>query len=88
MSTPKKFGRPVNFEVEDDRVGGPVRAIQMTREGEALEGLYASVSSRDELRLAHYETHRRAVISSGVKAWFGLVFFWLAVCMVLSAVVI
>jgi hypothetical protein len=88
MSPHKKFGRPAVFEVEDDRPGGAVRTITMTREGGALEGMYASVSSRDELRLQPYETHRREIISSGVRAWFGLAFFWASICMILSTFVL
>jgi hypothetical protein len=88
MSAHKKFGRPVVFEVEDDRPGGAVRTIRMSRESGALEGVYAAVSSQDELRLQAYESHRKAMLSSGVKAWFSLFFFWLSLALIFSTFVL
>lgn len=88
MAQRKKFGRPVQFEVDNDRPGSAVRAIKATREGGALEGAYASFSSQEAVRLQPYEAHRRSVISASVKAWFSVVFFWVAICLIVSTFVL
>jgi hypothetical protein len=87
MTARKKFGRPVVFEAEDDTPGGAVRSIRMTREGGALEGAYATISSQDDMRLAPYAAHRREIISSSVKAWISLILFWISLAFIVSTFV-
>jgi hypothetical protein len=84
MTARKKFDRPVHVDPEVAQQYGPVRKITMARESGALEGAYAAYASRDELRLSPYDAYRRDVVSTGVKAFIGLVLFWAAIAMLLS----
>jgi hypothetical protein len=84
MTVRKKFDRPVHVDPEVEQQFGPVRKITMTREGGALEGVYAMSASRDALRLSPYSAYRQEVVSSGVKAFVGLMLFWGAIAMFVS----
>jgi hypothetical protein len=84
MTVRRKFDRPVHIDPEVEQQFGPVRRITMTRESGALEGAYAAFASRDDLRLSPYNAYRREMVSSGVKAFIGLMLFWGAIAMIMS----
>lgn len=84
MTVRKKFDRPVHFDADEDPSTGRARRINLTREGSALEGAYAAFASTEAVRLSPYETARREIFSSGVKAWIGLMLFWAAIALLAS----
>lgn len=70
----KRFGRPAPSFDEKPKTG-PIRPINLPREGHALEGLYAAASAKSDMLTAPYEVLGRENFNRGLVFWlvFGLV---------------
>lgn len=74
----KRFGRPAP-SIEDKPKTGPIRQINLPREGNSLEGLYALASARSDMHDAPYEVMRKENFNRGLAVWFLFALFVLAV---------
>ena len=80
----KRFGRPApNFE--EKQKNGPIRPINLPREGHNLEGLYAAASARSDMMTAPYEILGKENFNRGLLFWMVFALFWIAVAFSLSS---
>ena len=64
----KRFGRPAP-SFDEKAKSGPIRQINLPREGNSLEGLYALASARSDMRDAPYEVMRKENFNRGLAMW-------------------
>lgn len=73
----KRFGRPAP-SFDEKAKSGPIRQINLPREGNSLEGLYALASARSDMRDAPYEVMRKENFNRGLAMWLIFALFVLA----------
>lgn len=81
----KRIGKPsLRFDDEPSRTG-PVRKINLPREGNALEGVYAEFAAKSDLATAPYESLHRENFNRSVVFWTIAAVFWLGVLYVVTS---
>jgi hypothetical protein len=74
----KKFNRPLP-RYGDEGTDGPVRAINLPREGSGIEGVYADVAAREAMQISMYEQRSQTALSQGLRYWMLVLCIWVVV---------
>ncbi len=81
----KRIGKPsLRFDDVPSKTG-PVRQINLPREGSALEGVYAEFAAKSDLTTAPYEALQKENFNRSLVLWTIAAVFWLGIIYVLSA---